>query len=261
MFQFAFSMIIAFVGTLVAVHDGPDPAGSWVLGKKNLRNGFLHAERGVEMKVQGAPLPEAVNDVSVLRFNGRTDYLTAESSWPDLVKTLPQKAFTISTWVSVDTTQPNGGIISALQDNGDHEYGWVLGYNESSFSFGLSTEGASDGNGVMTYLSAKTKIESGRWHHVVGIYDGQEMQIWVNGKLEGSSTFSMVLCFIPRTPNLPSVPIVTTTSALLIMAESRPFKSTMSRPLKNGLLKTFQGRQAGPSLRPLATRRWISSSW
>lgn len=202
MLQFAFSVLFAFVGTLVAVHDGPDPVASWVLGKKNLRNGFLQAERGVEMKVQGAPLPEAVNDVSVLRFNGRTDYLTAESSWPDLVKTLPQKAFTISTWVSVDTTQPNGGIVSALQDNGDHEYGWVLGYNESSFSFALSTEGASDGNGVMTYLSAKTKIESGRWYHVVGIYDGQAMQIWVNGKLEGSSNIQHGAVLYPENTKL-----------------------------------------------------------
>jgi hypothetical protein len=82
---------------------------------------------------------------------------------------------------------PYGGILSAFQDNGDAETGWVLGYNQNHFSFGLSSTGADDGDGKMTYLAGTTEIQRGKWYHVCGIFDGKEMQLWVDGKLESQS--------------------------------------------------------------------------
>ena len=75
---------------------------------------------------------------------------------------LPAKELTLSAWISVSTPRQWGGILGVIQDNGDREKGWVLGYNESTFYFGLATEGADDGDGRMTYLKAKTNYELGK---------------------------------------------------------------------------------------------------
>jgi hypothetical protein len=107
--------------------------------------------------------------------------------WDAMRKILPEEALTVCAWVSLDDTLPDGGFISDFQDNGDAETGWVLGYNRNHFTFGLSTTGADDGDGRMTYLSGTTQIEKGKWYHVCGVFDGQSMQLWVDGKLESES--------------------------------------------------------------------------
>ena len=101
---------------------------------------------------------------------------------------LPTKALTVSAWVSVRTSRQWGGILGVIQDNGDREKGWVLGYNESTFYFGLATEGADDGDGKMTYLKAKTNYELGKLYHLTATYDGNKTEIYVNGNFENSST-------------------------------------------------------------------------
>ena len=57
-----------------------------------------------------------------------------------------------------------------------------MGYNESTFYFGLATEGADDGDGKMTYLKAKTNYELGKLYHLTATYDGSKTEIYVNGK-------------------------------------------------------------------------------
>ena len=101
---------------------------------------------------------------------------------------LPTKALTVSAWVSVRTSRQWGGILGVIQDNGDREKGWILGYNESTFYFGLATEGADDGDGKMTYLKAKTNYELGKLYHLTATYDGNKTEIYVNGNLENSNT-------------------------------------------------------------------------
>lgn len=101
---------------------------------------------------------------------------------------LPKSNLTISAWVTIEQPEEWGGIVGIFQDNGDAETGWVLGYNQESFTFGLASEGANDGDGNMTYLPGKTKYELGKFYHVVGVYDGQTMQLYVNGQLDAEST-------------------------------------------------------------------------
>ena len=88
----------------------------------------------------------------------------------------------------MSTPRQWGGILGVIQDNGDREKGWVLGYNESTFYFGLATEGADDGDGRMTYLKAKTlSYDLGRLYHLTATYDGNKTEIYVNGNLENST--------------------------------------------------------------------------
>ena len=119
-------------------------------------------------------------------LDGRTDQYVVAGVSADA--DLPERAITLSAWVSIEMPQRWGGIIGSVQDNGGHEKGWVLGYNNSTFTFGLATEGADDGDGRMTYLAADgASFEIGRWHHVVATYDGETARIYVDGELEGET--------------------------------------------------------------------------
>jgi len=114
-----------------------------------------------------------------LIFDGKTSPIEVKDK-----SILPTQAFSISTWVSIDTPSRWGGVIGCVQDNNDVELGWILGYNETQFTIGLSTVGSDDGNGMMTYLdSASTTYEIGKWYFVSATYDGSSLKLFVNGKL------------------------------------------------------------------------------
>lgn len=146
----------------------------------------VHADRGFAVSgdcgliVQGAPGNDAHGGGYIL------DGVTQELRTVEPIER-PVGPFTVSAWVSIDTPERWGGIVSCVQDNNDAERGWVLGYDNEYFTFGLASAGADDGNGLMTYLAADRPYEIGRWHSVVASYDGAVMRIYVDGRLAGQS--------------------------------------------------------------------------
>jgi acid phosphatase type 7 len=170
-------------------HEGPDPRANWLFDASYLSDRVLKAQVGPDL-IMGSeqhPATEQVGNQSCFRLDSRHAPWIAKGSWETLHNLLPPKLMTVSAWVSLDQTSQYGGIVSAIQDNGDAEAGWVLGYNQKSFYFGLASKGADDGNGKMTYLAGKSDIELGKWYHVCGTFDGETMQLWVNGQLDGES--------------------------------------------------------------------------
>lgn len=175
-----------FFQTLQA-HDGPDPIAHWVFLPKYVSGKTLNARLGPNAKIQGEldtgsgsnwlPFDEGVAVVIDDQFS------QASSEFK-----LPSKYMTVSAWVAINEGQQWGGIVGTVQDNGDEETGWVLGYDFKRFYFGLASKGANDGNGKMTYLHGRTRFEKGRFYHVVAVYDGTKMQLYVNGKLDAESS-------------------------------------------------------------------------
>ena len=103
---------------------------------------------------------------------------------------LPKAALTAVAWVRVDEPGEWGGVVGCFQDNGPKEAGFVLGYTKTGFLFGLATHGrgpVKDGFGTMSSLKGATAYEPGRWYHVAGVYDGKQMRLYVNGRLDGTS--------------------------------------------------------------------------
>jgi outer membrane protein assembly factor BamB len=117
-----------------------------------------------------------------IELSGRDERLLVAESIDKISP--PKQELTLEAWVRVDQSQEWGGIFSALQDNGDFERGVLLGYRHDRFAFAVATEAA----GRLTYLSADTTFAPGRWHHVVGTYDGKVQRIFVDGRLAGEST-------------------------------------------------------------------------
>lgn len=98
---------------------------------------------------------------------------------------MPRRELSVECWVRVDSALEWGGLVGAVQDNGDFERGWVLGFRQKRFSFALA---GTEGNNRLTYLTAKTEFVSGQWYHVAASYDGVEMCLFVNGQLENTSS-------------------------------------------------------------------------
>lgn len=182
-----YATLFALLFVLPPVHDGPDPIGSWRLSKEQVRDGKLQAMLGVAGRVEGEV--EFIEDPggTALYFDGKTTRVMLAADFAKAQQKLPKRHLTIDAWVSINTPTRWGGILSVMQDNGNAEQGWVLGYNGSNFTFGLATTGTDDGDGSMTYLAGKTKYEEGRYYHVAATYDGESQKIYVNGALDGES--------------------------------------------------------------------------
>jgi predicted phosphodiesterase len=124
---------------------------------------------------------------SQLELTGPSDGVLIQENVSAAAPFLPKTALTVVAWVRIDQPTDWGGILGCFQDNRPAGFGFVLGYNKTSFQFGLATEGAKASAGKMTYLAGQTNYEPGKWYHVAGVYDGTEMRLYVNGQLDGSS--------------------------------------------------------------------------
>jgi len=124
-----------------------------------------------------------VGDLQAVVLDGvNTDLaITSDLSEADL----PTKAITASAWVRVDQAIQWGGIISAAQDNGEDEKGWLLGFHGTRFCFVVT---GSKGDTRLTRVSDSKAFQVGTWYHVLGTYDGRVQRLWVNGKMVAEST-------------------------------------------------------------------------
>jgi outer membrane lipoprotein-sorting protein len=81
---------------------------------------------------------------------------------------------TISAWVNItDVPQEWTGIVT----KGDSAWRLSTSFAQNVFHFGVSSS---------AYLNGQATVDSGQWHNVVGVYDGQKMSIYVDGKIDFS---------------------------------------------------------------------------
>ncbi len=171
---------------MVVLHDGPDPVVSYPLRETDVVDGELRSQFGPAIGLTNsvAFLPLADGGGAEL---GEDDLLVIAPDLAGARQWLPSREVTVSAWVSVTTPRRWGGVLGCVQDNGGAESGWVLGYDTQHFTFGLSTEGADDGDGLITYLAGQTRYEEGRLYHVVATYDGEIARLYVNGRLDAET--------------------------------------------------------------------------
>ena len=163
-------------------------------GVRDLNNGKLAAFQGEPVPLDGPGQPH-------LYFPGEASLLV-EAAVPAGSPLLPAQQFTVSAWVALHESTDWGGIVSCMEDTGSFEKGWVLGYNNDAFTFAVSTQGADDGDGVLTYLRAAQGLGLRKWTHVAGTYDGATMRIYLDGQLAASSTAQSGPLLYPPAPPL-----------------------------------------------------------
>ena len=174
-------------GSIGPVHDGPDPVVEWRLDEQWVGDGLARARLGKAARLEGAVEFVANGAGQALFFDGRSTRGRVGDDVEAARTILPAQHMTVAAWVSVNTPRRWGGILGLVEDDADVERGWVLGYDEQVFTIGLASEGADDGDGVLTYLRGKTAYEEGRMYFVVATYDGSTLSLYVNGALEATS--------------------------------------------------------------------------
>ncbi|MCC6492388.1 MAG: metallophosphoesterase [Pirellulales bacterium] len=180
-------ILIACSAPTGRAHEGPDPISHWFFAKSTVRNGEVEARLGPNAKVMGDPKLVEDRLGSALRFDGVQDRLLIAPTYADARDYLPARFITVAAWVVVEAGKPQGAIVSTFEKDGPAERGWLLGYDDKVFRFAVSTVDASDGDGRAAILKGKTEFEPGKYYHVVGVYDGAEMRLYVNGQLEAAS--------------------------------------------------------------------------
>jgi outer membrane protein assembly factor BamB len=133
---------------------------------------------GLDASISGPAVFTDTDGPPSLLINQRINKV--ELAYTGLANTLPKQQISVEAWVAIDKTTEWGGIVKLAKPDS----GWALGYLQSSFSFGVA---GNDTKGL-THVRSRNSLEWGRWYHVVGTYDGNETRIYVNGKLENSST-------------------------------------------------------------------------
>ncbi len=159
----------------------PTPPGTvvhWLFSPDRLQGAKIKpVAGGLDIVPQGVQLTDDPSPARV-DLTGRNPSMVASS---DLSKAgLPKQDISVEAWVRVDRPLEWGGIVGAIQDNGESEFGWLLGYRNDRFAFALASEG---GNDRLTYLQAREPFQPRHWYHVVGTYDGREQRLYVNGTL------------------------------------------------------------------------------
>ena len=182
----AVAALVQLSGTAATPTDDLRPLAHWVFQADTVAESEVAEKTGtLNARMTGEPKLEA--DPPALAFVTPADAVVVRGRVTPDAEFLPREAFTVAAWVRVDDPAEWGGILGCLQDNGPREKGFLVGFNKTHFFFGLSTQGADDGDGTMTYLTGNTGYEPGRWYHVAATYDGKAMRLYVNGRADGES--------------------------------------------------------------------------
>jgi len=110
-------------------------------------------------------------------FSGDNDTIEVTSS-TDFQTQRP----TVAAWIKSDNTAAFHQIVN--YGVGGTNRGWRLITNGTSVMFGVR-----DGSTTYDAQSAFGTISQGEWHHVVGVYDGSTVKVYVDGEL-GTTTAS-----------------------------------------------------------------------
>ncbi len=160
----------------------PALLGHWAFQKSAATKIGLQALHGKPLTLAKPARFSGVGEYQAIELDGAEQTLMVSPEFRTVQR--PTTEFTATAWVRIDQKQEWGGIIGVIQDNGDDENGWLLGYRKNRFCVGVNAEGGPD---KLTYLTADHNFELGQWYHIAGSYDGTTLQLFVNGKLCANS--------------------------------------------------------------------------
>ena len=122
--------------------------------------------------------PSTITNKSTLSFNGTSSYIDAGNDSSLQIT----GSITLSAWIK--TTQTTNGWIIAKDDATNRNYA-ILVANVSGIMrarFYIVKSGT-----VTPVTSTTINVGDGNWHHVVGVNDGTDLKIYVDGNLESTN--------------------------------------------------------------------------
>ncbi len=157
-------------GELVAYWDFDDLSG----------NTAVDSVAGLSARFVGNPVAVDGYLGAAVEFDGIDDYVDcgggkekgAPKTWADI-----ENAITLAAWIKVEQFSRS---FQALITKGDGAWRLSRDRTTNSMMFGANR------GGRLWRIRGTAPVNDGQWHHVVGIYDGLEAHLFIDGKLEGS---------------------------------------------------------------------------
>jgi len=122
---------------------------------------------------------------NALSLDGSGDYVSVSDSSSLRIT----GAFSISAWIKLDTTSPDGNYVRILEKGTSPGDKYWMYYVKSTKKIGFGFTSADVDSTIHT---TKTDWQAGQWYHVVGTYDpavsSNNMKIYVNGALDTQET-------------------------------------------------------------------------
>lgn len=93
---------------------------------------------------------------------------------------LPAGPFTVEMWVLDHVNQAVGAVLGALSGDPNQLPAWHLSYSEGRAAFAVHAKGDLDPRALVE--APDTEPWKKRWRHIAGVYDGESLAIYVNGR-------------------------------------------------------------------------------
>ncbi|KPM47555.1 LamG domain-containing protein [Jiulongibacter sediminis] len=119
------------------------------------------------------------NSAGAYYFDGVDDVITYNK--PEMLSLGGFEPYTISVWAKPEAVDYTNIMISKF--NGGVLAGWYVGVNADSSAQVYRNVGPWAGK-------TDTKITYGKFNHILTTYDGKNLNIYINGKLESSTPFT-----------------------------------------------------------------------
>lgn len=171
----------------------------WVLDPAHVSSDTLSALHGLPGRTAGPIAWIDGPEGKWYRMDGSENHFVI-CSGPTSGLALPSTAITVEAWAMIAEPTNWAGFASFIQDNGSYERGWMLGCLDGRFMFGLASLGdrkvTDPYPSYLTFMKADGPFETGKWYHVVGVYDGTAMRLYVDGRLAAESRDQYgVICY------------------------------------------------------------------
>jgi hypothetical protein len=119
------------------------------------------------------PLPKRPAAERVLALDGKSDALTVESARLPL----PDGPLTLEAWFRARSFGKRTGLVCKTESS---DYGLFVSEGHPTFSLHL-------GGKYATVEDKGLAITTGAWHHLAGVFDGQEVRLYLDGALVDSA--------------------------------------------------------------------------
>jgi len=128
------------------------------------------------------PEPTVPDTEMVAEFDGEGDFLRVQSK----LINLRNGPFTLECWFNADAFGSRTGLITKTENS---EYGFFV--SDGTPSFFVHLDGA-----YVTAAARSPILEPDRWYHLAGVFDGEQVRLYLDGELIDSTSASGI-----RTPN------------------------------------------------------------
>ena len=120
-----------------------------------------------------------------IQFNGTSDYLTVPYS--SMITTTTTTPLTAECWIYMDTA--TSAIIMSEEWTGGGNISMTMATGAAPGVAGTNVWFGWYDGATWRIATSTQQLQSGKWYHIAGVFNGTQIQIYINGQPDGSLTY------------------------------------------------------------------------